>query len=502
MAKTKRTFEQDDLFERKRYADFLKKLILNSDSYHRDDDVQAYTIAIDSPWGTGKSVFLEMFENMLEKECSEQVCFVHYNAWKNDFWQNALEPFADAIFSSKWFEHALSENTGKEAAKKFFSMAKYLTLAYLKKQTEEKFDIELLNKASEEAAKSLGASLSEKPSMVSKKYSAYTESLKEMQNAMEDVVHKTLEGGKLVIIIDELDRCRPTFAIETLEIVKHIMDVKDVVYIFALDVRQLGAAIKQVYGVDTDATGYLMRFFSYYSRMPVMKSEKIIKKIVKSEFLKVLDGASTSKSKRKYFNSFIDSMVEISNALHLSARDLETVGRVYVLMGNLFLAAYRNNLAYLLYWFLLCAKYKNPILFDEWIEDHKNRTQYPVSEQSMREIPEQIAAAIKKMNDPLSIGNLNFLIREDSFFDTKRTAERKLIEVELKNGKFQIIGAPNASEYVRIEYTVGQNGDLSRVLFYQDLLKWNKITGFTLKEYFASQLEMFNFIPEIPTAIE
>ena len=64
--KKENTFDSDDLFHRRPYAEFLKKLILNCDSYHRDDDVKAYTIALDSPWGTGKSVFLEKFEALLE----------------------------------------------------------------------------------------------------------------------------------------------------------------------------------------------------------------------------------------------------------------------------------------------------------------------------------------------------------------------------------------------------------------------------------------------------
>lgn len=344
MAETKRTFEQDDLFKRKIYAQFLEKLILNSDSYHRDDDVQAYTIAIDSPWGTGKSVFLEKFENMLEADCPDQIRVVHYNAWKNDFWDNAFEPFADAIFTSEWFCNALEDDTNERSMKKFFGAAKNVMLSFVKKQTEDHFDAELLEKAIEDFAAGLKVASSKEASFLSESYLGYVASLKQMQDAMHEVLLKTLPGGKLVIIIDELDRCRPTFAIETLEIVKHIMDVKDVVYIFSLDVRQLGAAIKQVYGADTDATGYLMRFFSYYSRMPELLSKNVIELIAKNLLDNIADVREgvDAKERMKQNRKFLDDMTAVSEALELSARDLETVGKVYVMMEKLFLLSYQN----------------------------------------------------------------------------------------------------------------------------------------------------------------
>lgn len=62
------TFEDDDLFDRKPYAEFLAHLVISCDLYRRNDDSQSYTIALDSPWGTGKSTFLKKFESLLEKQ--------------------------------------------------------------------------------------------------------------------------------------------------------------------------------------------------------------------------------------------------------------------------------------------------------------------------------------------------------------------------------------------------------------------------------------------------
>ena len=66
----------------------------------------------------------------------------------------------------------------------------------------------------------------------------------------------------LVFIIDELDRCRPTFAIELLERVKHIFDVPNMVFVFGLNRDELCKSLESVYGnIQTDV--YLRRFFDF-----------------------------------------------------------------------------------------------------------------------------------------------------------------------------------------------------------------------------------------------
>jgi KAP-like P-loop domain-containing protein len=65
----------------------------------------------------------------------------------------------------------------------------------------------------------------------------------------------------LFVLVDELDRCRPTYAVTLLERVKHLFDVDDVVFVLATDTSQLRHSIKAIYGSDFDAGRYLHRFF-------------------------------------------------------------------------------------------------------------------------------------------------------------------------------------------------------------------------------------------------
>lgn len=66
----------------------------------------------------------------------------------------------------------------------------------------------------------------------------------------------------LFIFVDELDRCRPSYAIEVLENIKHLFGVKGVFFVVATASEQLGHSIKSVYGNDFDSRGYLKRFFN------------------------------------------------------------------------------------------------------------------------------------------------------------------------------------------------------------------------------------------------
>ena len=70
----------------------------------------------------------------------------------------------------------------------------------------------------------------------------------------------------MVFIIDELDRCRPTFAIELLERVKHIFDVPNIVFVFGINREELTKSLRSVYG-EIEAEEYLRRFFDMELRL-------------------------------------------------------------------------------------------------------------------------------------------------------------------------------------------------------------------------------------------
>ncbi|WP_394967319.1 P-loop NTPase fold protein [Candidatus Allofournierella merdipullorum] len=476
MHKQSRTFEEDDLFGREPYAKFLEKLILNSGQYHRDDDMKAYTIAVDSPWGTGKSVFLEKFENMLQKDCPETIRVVHYNAWQNDFWKNAFEPFADAVFRSEWFWKQLADEALDDASKYLLSAVKNVGLAFLKTQLSKVLDIEYMEKAGKDFGSALTEEIDQAPNSVGKEYRDYTENLRQLQDAMEKFLKKNLPGGKLVIVIDELDRRRPTFAIDTLEIVKHIMDVPNVVYLFALDVKQLGAAVKQVYGADTDTTGYLMRFFSYYSRLPKMQIAVLVRKMIEKVGIEPE-------------NVDEGTFVSVAKKLALTARDFETVERVYQIMLDTFLKRYNNKQAFALYWLLLCKKYKQPIEFQEILSGKSGVHFFAgASEQAF------IKGVREKLLENRPMKTLTF-VKWNGRQESRESGI--VIGISKINDELSVTAKSELNSFCSYTIFLYNKESMSGLLFEPDLERWDEIKHLTPGEFLAQQMEMYNFIPEI-----
>ena len=104
-------------------------------------------------------------------------------------------------------------------------------------------------------------------------------------------------GNRLVIFIDELDRCKPTYAIKLLEQIKHYMMNDQITFVFSVNFEQLQHTIKCYYGADFDASRYLDRFFdlrielppidmvNYYEKIGLNQSyliEIVVKQIIKN----------------------------------------------------------------------------------------------------------------------------------------------------------------------------------------------------------------------------
>ena len=102
-----------------------------------------------------------------------------------------------------------------------------------------------------------GASIVLQPRMVGRGEGEYFSSL--LEKAV-GAIQPEDSSKPLLFFIDELDRCRPTFAIEMLERIKHLFDVKNMVFVLSIDKKQLEAITAAVYGERIDASEYLRRF--------------------------------------------------------------------------------------------------------------------------------------------------------------------------------------------------------------------------------------------------
>jgi len=84
----------------------------------------------------------------------------------------------------------------------------------------------------------------------------------------------------LLVMVDELDRCRPSYAVELLEVAKHLFAVRHVVFALAVNRSELEHSVKALYGDEFDAHGYLRRFFDVDFQLPAPDRNQFIDRML------------------------------------------------------------------------------------------------------------------------------------------------------------------------------------------------------------------------------
>lgn len=249
----------------------------------------SYVLNLNATWGTGKTYFLRRWV----KEIEERYPAVYIDAWSSD---HSSDPLLSVVSEVKKelhklkdiseVEHRLFEGVAKAVKAAAPSVIKALINGQLKRAGVN-ID-ELSGVFSNEDVADAGAKLVE---LAINAHNEASEGVVNIKKAIQDWLASVVSNGireyPLFIFIDELDRCRPTYAIEMLETIKHIFDMKNVVFVVATDKDQLQHSIKAIYGADFNSRLYLDRFFTRTVTLSnPSRSEFIAQKINYSETFK------------------------------------------------------------------------------------------------------------------------------------------------------------------------------------------------------------------------
>ena len=222
-----------------------------------------FSIAIDNDWGTGKTFFvkqakmildaynehsydyelsnLERIKNVIDIKNINLHLAVYYNAWEND---NQKSPLLSLIYE---IIKVAKIDTNKTDI--FINKEKIIKdgLSAIVKHFSG-IDIKELLKCVETEAKDIFKEI---------------KGQKSIKEQVDNILNNLLleHGERLVIFIDELDRCRPTFAVELLEQIKHYFDNDKITFVFSTNIKQLQYTIKKYYGEAFEAKRYLDKFF-------------------------------------------------------------------------------------------------------------------------------------------------------------------------------------------------------------------------------------------------
>lgn len=213
-------------------------------------------LAINGAWGSGKTTLLNMWIPVAEKEFS----VVHFNAWETDY---AKDPLVALVAELK---DSLCKTVPDEKMRDLLRAGANVAVKVLSGGLLSAPDFSTAE-MKEARQKFIEEQLSE--------YEGAKKLLENFRNRLEEIA-AGLKKKPLIFVIDELDRCRPTYAIELLERIKHLFTVKGVCFVLALDKRQLSEAIKAVYG-NIHTEGYLRRFIDLTYNLSEIKPDDYIR---------------------------------------------------------------------------------------------------------------------------------------------------------------------------------------------------------------------------------
>lgn len=121
------------------------------------------------------------------------------------------------------------------------------------------------------------------------------------------------EKNKIILLIDELDRCLPKYQIKTLEVLHHFFDIPNLIVVIAMDKAQLEYSIKNIFGESLDIIGYLNKFINF----EVQLSQGAIVEYINSLLAKI------DLPKNYKQDKFKKTMSNLLIHLDLSLRDMQ-----------------------------------------------------------------------------------------------------------------------------------------------------------------------------------
>ena len=306
---------EDDILHRQGTADLFIDII----SSRRE----AITMCLNSGWGTGKTFFLSRLCEQYRRHKVNGIGgrAIYFNAWEDD---NLSDPLV-AIVGQLWKN--LKGGTCDESAKTIIQcVPKIINRTAFNAMLGLLKSVPVVGKAIEEFTNDLAPEALETASeRVFGNYCQLTEDKADLRNRLGELGTKIMAetDRPLLFVIDELDRCRPTFAIETLERVKHLFGVPNIVFLFGVDCAQLKQSIRAVYG-HVDADNYLNRFFDVEMSLPEANQE---------QFLWMLHGRhEVENTYGEYFLSLMRTLQPLAQLHALSLRELEKAERTIALI--------------------------------------------------------------------------------------------------------------------------------------------------------------------------
>ncbi|MCS1373007.1 KAP family P-loop NTPase fold protein [Serratia marcescens] len=304
------SFNTRDEYNRKPIAEKIIE-ILNS-------EIPISPMMIDGSWGTGKTEFCFKLIKLF-KESNPEKEIIYINAFNED---HTDEPILTLLAS---IVNLLPESERPSLIEKALPALRFglkTTLKagatwVLKQNTDE-----LADEFSDAVQKTSDAAIDSTITSLIKDHVDSDKNIKALKSALTEISIKT----PMCIFIDELDRCKPSFAVSILENIKHVFDVDNVKFVLITNTQQLQASINHIYGISLDAKRYLDKFIKFSFLLPetrILNSQEEI--LTSIEHWNYASGQHSLLN--KIHEQVITGIKELIKKNRLSLREVETLAR-------------------------------------------------------------------------------------------------------------------------------------------------------------------------------
>lgn len=253
-------FEQDKIGRK----EIVEKICWLVDNLQKD---QHFCLALNGEWGSGKSFVLDMVEETLERH--KEYIIIKYDAWANSFYSDPLIAILSCLIDG--VQDKLKEIKGYKKAIKEIAKEKGVSLLEeLSQMTGKLGTVASIIKAIIGVIPKFqkAHSFEENNNIADfKSYQQLLTEIKDNLNALTAYREYRGKQTKLIVLVDEIDRCLPDEQLKVLERLHHLFDVKNCVVICALNRATIIKSFKHLY--NNDGTIYLQKFFKYNFKIEI-----------------------------------------------------------------------------------------------------------------------------------------------------------------------------------------------------------------------------------------
>jgi len=273
-----------------------------------------FVMAVNGSWGTGKTVFMHQWVQTLLNEGYRATIF---NAWDNDYFG---EPTLAILSQFRHFfdeKHPLTE-IGRAVWKTLQKVPLCAIKGFVSKSISDKIGEEAIKEIEDTYNSALETDINYRESDIAKYIEQRIDFITYKNALIEFAATIASEGKPLIFVIDELDRCTPSYAVEVLEKIKHLFNIPNIVFCLSIDKEQLKKTIQGHYGsFNFNAEEYLRRFFDVELDLPPIEYNDFAELMVNHFELNKLIHSTDNR------REFMDICVLMAQKQHLTLRQLE-----------------------------------------------------------------------------------------------------------------------------------------------------------------------------------